>query len=56
MAELYSYQYLNIETSAQGNRSYTTETLSIFYKNFLYIRLVITLQFASLKINKDNSY
>ena len=32
----------------------TTETPSIFYTFCLYIRLVVTLQFASLIIDKDN--
>ena len=31
MAESYSCQYLNTETSAQGYRGYTTETPSISY-------------------------
>ena len=31
MAELYSYQYFNNETSTQSNRGYITETLSISY-------------------------
>ena len=43
MAELYSYQYLNTETFTQNNKGYTTETLSIFYTVFLYIRLVVIL-------------
>jgi len=43
MAESYSYQYLNTETSTQGNRGYTTETLSISYNMYLYIRLVVIL-------------
>ena len=38
-----SCQYLNIETSTWGNRSFTTETPSIFYRISLYIRLVVTL-------------
>ena len=43
MADLYSYQCLNTEIFTWGNKSYTTETLSIFYSMYLYIRLVITL-------------
>ena len=43
IAESYSYQYLNTETSAGGNMGYTTETLSISYIISLYIRLVVTL-------------
>jgi len=39
----YSYQCLNTKTSAQGNRSFTTKTLSISYTIWLYIRLVVTL-------------
>ena len=39
----YSCQCRNTETSAQGNRSFTTETLSISYTFCLYIRLVVTL-------------
>jgi len=39
----YSCQCLNTETSARGNRSFTTETLSISYTFCLYIRLVVTL-------------
>ena len=39
----YPCQYLNTETSAQSNRSFTTETLSISYNIYLYIRLVVTL-------------
>jgi len=31
MAELYSCQYLNTETSVQGNKDHTTEILSISY-------------------------
>ena len=54
MAELYSCQYLNIETFTWGNRDYTTETLSISYSMYLYIRLVVILQFTSLIIDKDN--
>ena len=38
-----SYQCLNTETSAQGNRGFTTETPSISYIISLYIRLVVTL-------------
>ena len=55
MMEL-SYQCLNTKTFAQGNKGFTTETLNIFYTICLYIRLVVTLQFASLIIDKDNSY
>ena len=43
MAESYSCQYLTTKTSTQDNRGYTTETLSISYIIFLYIRLVVTL-------------
>ena len=43
IAESYSCQCLNTETSAQGNRDYTTETLSISYTISLYIRLVVVL-------------
>ena len=39
----YPCQCLNTETSAQGNRGFTTETLSISYIIYLYIRLVVTL-------------
>ena len=39
----YSCQCLNTETSAQGNRGFTTETPSISYTIHLYIRLVVTL-------------
>ena len=39
----YSYQCLNTETSAWGNGSITTKTLSISYIFYLYIRLVVTL-------------
>jgi len=49
----HSCQCLNTETSTCGNRGYTTETLSISYSRNLYIRLVITLYFASLIIDKD---
>ena len=45
-----------LETSVWSNSSYTTETLSISYSSFLYIRLVVILQLTSLIINKDNSY
>jgi len=38
-----SCQCLNTETSAQGNRGFTTETPSISYSVSLYIRLVVTL-------------
>ena len=34
MAESYFYQCLNTETSAWGNKDYTTETLSISYKKY----------------------
>ena len=45
MVESYSCQYLNTKTSTQGNRGYTTETLSISYSIYiyLYIKLVVTL-------------
>ena len=39
----YSCQCLNTETSAQCNRGFTTETPSISYNIYLYIRLVVTL-------------
>ena len=39
----YSCQYLNTETSAWGNRGFTTETPSISYTISLYIRLVVIL-------------
>ena len=39
----YSCQCLNTETSTWGNRSFTTETPSISYTIYLYIRLVVTL-------------
>ena len=38
-----SCQCLNTETSARGNRGFTTETPSISYIISLYIRLVVTL-------------
>ena len=38
-----SCQCLNTETSAQGNRGFTTKTPSISYTFCLYIRLVVTL-------------
>ena len=38
-----SCQCLNTETSARGNRGFTTETPSISYTFRLYIRLVVTL-------------
>ena len=43
MVESYFYQYLNTETSTQDNRSYITETLSISYSIYLYIKLVVIL-------------
>jgi len=43
MAELYSYQYLSTEISAQDNKGYTTEIPSISYIISLYIRLVVIL-------------
>ena len=43
MAESYFYQYLHTETSTQSNKGYTTETPSIFYNTYLYIRLVVIL-------------
>ena len=52
----YSCQCLNTETSTWSNRGFTTETPSISYTICLYIRLVVILWFASLIINKDNSY
>jgi len=39
----YPCQCLNTETSARGNRGFTTETPSISYTISLYIRLVVTL-------------
>ena len=51
-----SCQCLNTEISAWSNRSFTTKTPSISYNIYLYIRLVVILWFASLIINKDNSY
>ena len=39
----YSCQCLNTETSTWGNKSITTENLSISYIFRLYIRLVVTL-------------
>jgi len=39
----YSCQCLNTEISAQCNRSFTNETLSISYTISFYIRLVVTL-------------
>ena len=39
----YPYQCLNTETSAQDNRGFTTEILSISYNIHLYIRLVVIL-------------
>jgi len=39
----YSYQCLNTETSAWGNKGFPTETPSISYTLCLYIRLVVTL-------------
>ena len=39
----YLCQCLNTETSTQGNRDFTTETPSISYNIYLYIRLVATL-------------
>ena len=39
----YFYQCLNTETPTQNNRGFTTETLSIFYTIYLYIRLVVIL-------------
>jgi len=43
MAELYSCQCLNTKTSTQSNRGYISETLSISYSMYLYIRLVVIL-------------
>ena len=43
MAESYTCQYFTTEASTQSNRDYTTETPSISYIIFLYIRLVVTL-------------
>jgi len=43
MAELYSYQCLVTETSAQSKMYYITETPNISYIIYLYIKLVITL-------------
>jgi len=39
----YFYQCLNTEMPTQNNRGFTTETLSISYTIYLYIRLVVTL-------------
>ena len=39
----YPCQCLNTETSAWGNRGFTTETPSISYTIYLYIRLVVVL-------------
>jgi len=39
----YYYQCLNTEASAQGNRDFTTKTMSISYTICLYIRLVVIL-------------
>jgi len=39
----YSCQCFNTETSDWSNRGFTTETLSIFYNIYLYIRLVVIL-------------
>jgi len=39
----YPCQCLNTETSAWSNRGFTTETPSISYTIYLYIRLVVTL-------------
>jgi len=39
----YPCQCLNTETSAWGNRGFITETPSISYNIYLYIRLVVTL-------------
>ena len=39
----YFCRYLNTETSAQGNKGFTTETPSISYTFHLYIRLAVTL-------------
>jgi len=39
----YFCQCLNTETSAWGDRGFTTKTPSIFYTISLYIRLVVTL-------------
>ena len=49
----YSCQYFNTETSAQGNRGYPTEIPNISYNRSSYIRLVVTLYFASLIINEN---
>ena len=43
MAESYSCQCLATETPTQGEREYTTETPSIFYIIYLYIKLVVIL-------------
>jgi len=43
IAESYFYQYLTTETSTWSDRGYTTETPSISYNSYLYIRLVVTL-------------
>ena len=43
MLESYSCQCWDTKTSAWSNKSYTTETLSISYSIYLYIRLVVIL-------------
>jgi len=43
MVELYFCQCLNTEASAQGNKDYITETPSISYSQYLYIKLVVIL-------------
>jgi len=56
MAKSYSCQCLATETFTQDDKDYTTKPLNISYSSYLYIRLVVTLQFASLINNEDNSY
>ena len=56
MVKSYSCYCLNNETSTQCNRGYTTETPSISYNMYLYIRLVATLYFTSLIIDENNFY
>ena len=43
MTDSYFYQYLTIKISTWGKRGYTTETPSISYIIYLYIRLIVTL-------------
>ena len=43
MEKSYSCQCWDTEISTWGNKGYTTETLSISYNMYLYIRLVVIL-------------